>query len=69
MQLVAWAVKAQILDPVSAVEMLPFHNKDIIIERLKERQAAQQAQLAKLEKEDPEAYAKVIRGSGHRHAA
>lgn len=70
-QLVAFLAKAGILDPVSAVEMLNLPNKDLIIERIKEREKTQQAMMQKLEQEDPEAFAKVIggRSAGHRRAA
>lgn len=65
-QLIAFLVKAGILDPISALEMLNLPNRDLIIQRAKERMAQQQAQLQKLEQEDPEAFAKVIRGWGHK---
>ena len=67
-QLVAWGVKAGILDPITALEMLPFQNKDLIIERVKRQMEQKQAQLKELEQRDPEAFARVIAGGhGARH--
>jgi hypothetical protein len=68
-QLISFLVKSGILDAVSALEMLNLPNRDLLIQRAKERMAQQQAQLQKLEQEDPEAFAKVIRGGGHKKAA
>jgi len=69
LQLVAFLLKSGALDPISALEMVNIPNRDLVIARAKERMAQQQAQLQKLEQEDPEAYAKVIRGTGHKRAA
>jgi hypothetical protein len=68
-QLIAFLVKSGILDAVSALEMLNLPNRDLLIQRAKERMVQQAEQLKKLEQEDPEAFAKVIRGGGHKKAA
>lgn len=59
-QLLAWGVKAGIITPESAIEQLPFSHRDILIQRLKEKEAAQQ----KMMQEHPEFFAK---GGGRRH--
>lgn len=71
LQQIAFLAKAGILDPVSVIEMLRLPNKDLLIERAKERMQQQQEMLKKLEQEDPEAFARVIRGGAahHRRAA
>lgn len=74
LQKIAFAIKAGILDPISAIELLQFPNNDLIIARKKEQMAQQQQMLQKLEQEDPEAFARVIGGRGggghaHRRAA
>jgi len=71
-KLVAFGVTHGIIDPISAIEMLPFQNKDLLIERVKEQMKQKQAQLQELKQVDPEAFAKVISGGGtshHRRAA
>ncbi|HEV2225092.1 MAG TPA: hypothetical protein VGR84_19020 [Candidatus Acidoferrales bacterium] len=71
-QLVAWGVKAGLLDPITAIEMLPFQNKDLIIERVQQMMKQKQAELAKVEKLDPEAFVKAVTGQSgghHRRAA
>jgi hypothetical protein len=49
-QLVAFGLKAGIVDGVSAIEMLPYPNKDMLSRRFQEKQAAQ----AKVVQEHPE---------------
>ena len=68
-QLVAWGVQHGVIDPVSAIEMLPFPNKDLLIERVKRMQEQKQAQLKELEERNPEAFARVIAGGGGRRRA
>lgn len=73
-QLVAWGVKSGILDPVSAIEMLPFQNKDLLIERVREMQKQKQAQTEELKASlPPEEFAKILAGGkaggGHKRAA
>ncbi len=70
-QLVAWAVKANIIDPVSAIEMLPFQNKDLLIERAREMQRQKQEQIEELKQTlPPEEFAKILAGRpGHKRAA
>jgi hypothetical protein len=45
------------VDKQSAIEMLPFQNKETLIARMKEAAAAQAAQMAELKKLDPEGFA------------
>ena len=69
-QLVAWGVKAGILDPISAIEMLPFQNKDLLIERVREMQRQKQQQVEELKQSlPPEDFAKVVSGGGSRRRA
>jgi hypothetical protein len=63
-------VQHGVIDPISAIEMLPFPNKDLLTERVKRMQEQKQAQLKELEERNPEAFAKVIAGGrGGRRAA
>ncbi|MDE2472851.1 MAG: hypothetical protein KGL35_30070, partial [Bradyrhizobium sp.] len=57
-QLVAFGLKAGIVDGTSAIEMLPFPNKDMLARRFQEKQAAQ----AKFMQEHPELLAKGAKG-------
>jgi hypothetical protein len=66
LQKIAFAVKADILDPISALELMQFPNNDLYIARARERMEEQRRMLAKLEQEDPQAFAQLIRG-GRRH--
>jgi len=63
-QLVAFGIKTGMIDPISAVELLPYPNKDLIIERLKEHQKQQQIQAEMLRRQDPEQWAKMMSHSG-----
>lgn len=62
--LVIEGFKMQLVDPISAIEQLPFMNKDLIIARRRAAEEKQQALLANLKKEDPDAYAKLIDHAG-----
>jgi hypothetical protein len=42
-QLLAWGVKAGIVTPESAIEEMPFEHKDILLDRLRAKEAAQAA--------------------------
>ena len=53
-------LKLGLVDPVSAIESLPFNNRDVLLARHKAKEEQQAKQLAELQKSDPEAYAKVI---------
>lgn len=63
-QRVAFGLKAGYIDPISAIEMsgLPAAQKDLLISRTKESQAAKQQQLQELMKIDPEAAARAMTG-------
>jgi len=68
-QLIAFGLKANLVDPHSGIEELPFPHKKKLLQRLTKREEAQAAQLAALQKQDPEAFAKVMEkaagGKGH----
>jgi hypothetical protein len=66
-QLVAFGLKGGFVDGESAIEMLDYPQKDLLIQRFKERQKAQQEFMAKLHKEDPEAFAKLVSKGGGKH--
>jgi hypothetical protein len=65
-QLVFACVKAGIIDNHTAIELLPLPKKDLLQRRLKSKEAATQQMLARLEKEDPEAFQKIIAKGGHK---
>jgi len=65
--LIGFGVKAGFLDGEDAIEELPFPNKDLMIQRLRERQAKQQMMMEKLAKENPEAFAKLMAHKGGKH--
>lgn len=67
-QLVAFGVKAGFIDGHSAIDMLPFPQKDQLQIRLKAAQAQQAKLMEELKKEYPEEYAKLIsHGKGGHH--
>ena len=49
-----------IVDKTSAIEMLPFQNKDVLLQRIKEASEQQQKMLADLKQQDPEGYRKML---------
>jgi hypothetical protein len=55
--LLVGGLKMGLVDKQSAIEMLPFQNKETLIARMKEAAAAQAAQMAELKKLDPEGFA------------
>lgn len=59
-------LKMGLVDKESAIESLPFQNKDIILTRLRAAEEKQAATLAALQKSDPEAYAKILEHAGSR---
>jgi hypothetical protein len=65
--LISWGVKAGFIGGDSAIEELPFQHKDLLLARYKEMQQQKQAMLAKLEKEDPIAFARAIGGHSGGH--
>ena len=67
-QLVAFGLKAGVVDGHYAIDHLPFPDKEKAQQSLKQKEAAQAAMLANLQKSDPEAFAKVLehQGKGHR---
>ena len=67
--LMAFGVKAGFIGGDSAIEMLPYNHKDVLLARLKEMQQQKAAMLAKLEKDDPIAFARAIGGGSHRGGA
>lgn len=69
--LIIGGVKMGLVDRVSAIEMLPFQNKDTLISRIREAEQKQAKQLEELKKSDPEGYQKAVEkalaGGGRRH--
>ena len=59
-------LKVGIVDPITAIEELPFRNKDTMILRFKEREAQKMKMLAELKAENPEAFAKALGVGGHK---
>jgi hypothetical protein len=61
-------VKMGLVDKISAIESLPFQNKDTLILRIHEAEAKQAKQLEDLKKQDPEGFAKAVEKSiaGHK---
>lgn len=66
-QLVGFGVKSGFVDGHSAIDMLPYPQKDQLQARLKAKQQAEQKMLEELKKSDPEAYAKAITHGGKSH--
>lgn len=66
-QRAAFGFKSGLVDGVSALEMLDLPNRDIIIQRYKEKQEQEQKMIAELVKRDPEALTKILshKGGGH----
>jgi hypothetical protein len=62
--LVVDGLKLGLIDPVSAIEQLPFQNKDTILARLRAKQEKEDAILAQLQKSDPDAYANLLAHGG-----
>jgi hypothetical protein len=63
-------VKMGLVDKESAIEMLPFQNKDVLIQRIKEAAKKQAEQIAELKQSDPDGYRKAVEKSlagGRRH--
>src|SRR5579884_798381 len=59
--LIAFGVKAGFITGESAIEQLPYNHKDILVDRLKQKQAAQE----KLMMEHPEFFARRTMHPGH----
>lgn len=59
-QLIAFGIKAGIVDPHSAIDDLPFPHKDLLHARLKEREEKEAAMMKELVQRDPEAVEKIL---------
>jgi hypothetical protein len=59
-KLTVGGLKLGLLDPESAIEMMPFQNKDILLTRLRAKQEKDAALLDKLSKQDPEGFAAAM---------
>jgi len=66
LNLMAFGLKSGFITGESAIEDMPYNHKDKLTARLKEKEAAQQAMLAKLERDDPIAFARAVSGGQHR---
>lgn len=67
--LIIGGLKMGLVDHESAIEALPFNNRDILLARLKQKQEATSKQMAELQKSDPAGYAKMLEkqaGGGRR---
>lgn len=53
-------LKMGLVDKVSAIEQLPFQNRDILLTRHREAEEKQAATMAALQKQNPEEWAKLI---------
>jgi hypothetical protein len=62
-------LKLGVVDKVSYIEAMPFPNKDVLIERLKEAAEKQAKQMEELKRIDPEGFAKALEKgiAGGRH--
>jgi hypothetical protein len=58
--LVINGVKLGLVDKISAIESLPFQNKDVIVRRHQEAEERQAANLQQLKQTDPEGFAKAM---------
>lgn len=63
LNLITGGLKLGIVDKLSAVEMMPFQNKDVLIARIKEKEKKEAELLDKLQKTDPEGFSKAIEKS------
>ena len=59
---VAFGMKAGVIDGESAIEMLDLPNKDILLERYKEKEKKQASMFQELLKVDPKSAAKMLSG-------
>jgi hypothetical protein len=65
-QLLVAGLKLGVVDKKSFIEMMPFQNRDVLIQRIEEAEQKQQQLLMQLQKSDPEGFAKAIeKGIGH----
>jgi hypothetical protein len=64
--LTSFGLKAGLVDPESAIEDLPFPNKETKILRLRDREAQQAAIMRELLQKDPEALIKILAHKGHK---
>lgn len=70
LSLITAGLKLGIVDKESAIEAMPFQNKDVLIQRIREKEKKEADLLEQLKKTDPEGFAKAIEksvASGGRH--
>ncbi len=65
-QLIAFGMKAGFVDPHYAIDNLPYPNKEVLHQSVRESEKKKQAMLQQLQQTDPEGFVKVISG-GRRH--
>jgi hypothetical protein len=67
-QLIMMGVKTGLVDKESAIEMLPFQNKDTLLQRIRDKEKKEAELMAKLERADPQGFAKAVEKQigGHR---
>lgn len=59
-QLIFQGVKMGLVDKESAIESLPFQNKDVLIARIHEAEEKQAKLMEQLKQQDPEGFAKAV---------
>ena len=59
-QLIAFGIKSGFIDGESALEMLPYPEKELLIQRFKMKQAEQAAMLRQLAEKDPQGFEKLL---------
>jgi hypothetical protein len=68
--LILSGLKIGIVDPESAIEELPFQNRDRLLARIKEKEQKQAKLMEELKHTDPQGFAKAVEkgiGGGRRH--
>lgn len=66
-QLLMAGLKLGLVDKESAIEQLPFQNKDVILSRHRAAAEKQASLMAQLQQKDPEGFLKLIEKSGSHH--
>jgi hypothetical protein len=66
-ELLVGGLKLGIVDAESAIEQLPFQNRDVLLARLRMKQEKEAAMLDDLKKSHPDVWAKVLEHQGGKH--
>ena len=65
-QLLIGGLKLGLVDKESAIEQLPFQNRDVILSRHRAAEEKQAAIMSQLQQKDPDGFLKLIEKSGHK---